>query len=63
MYFIHSYRPVEFENSATAATCNYAEENFPVIIEKGMIFGTQFHPEKSDKEGLKILKNFIELAK
>ena len=62
MYFIHSYRPVDADPSAITASCNYAEEKFPVIVEKENIFGTQFHPEKSDKEGLKILRNFIRIA-
>lgn len=62
MYFIHSYRPVNAESGAIVATCNYAEEKFPVVVEKDKLFGTQFHPEKSDKEGLKILKNFITIA-
>lgn len=62
MYFIHSYRPVDADSSAITANCNYAEEKFPVIVERNNIFGTQFHPEKSDKEGLKILRNFIRIA-
>ena len=62
MYFIHSYRPVDAEQTSVTASCNYAEEKFPVIVEKENIFGTQFHPEKSDKEGLKILRNFIRLT-
>ena len=62
MYFIHSYRPVDADQSFVTANCNYAEEKFPVIVEKENIFGTQFHPEKSDKEGLKILRNFIRVA-
>lgn len=62
MYFIHSYRPVDADPSSVTASCNYAEEKFPVIVEKENIFGTQFHPEKSDKEGLKILRNFIRIA-
>ncbi len=62
MYFIHSYRPVDSEQGSITATCSYAEEKFPVVVEKENIFGTQFHPEKSDKEGLKILRNFIRIA-
>ncbi|MDX1959924.1 MAG: imidazole glycerol phosphate synthase subunit HisH [Leptospiraceae bacterium] len=63
MYFIHSYRPIEVEFKAVVASCSYYEEKFPVVVEKENIFGTQFHPEKSDRAGLKILENFIELTK
>ncbi|MCP5503157.1 MAG: imidazole glycerol phosphate synthase subunit HisH [Leptospiraceae bacterium] len=62
MYFIHSYRAVDVEDEFVAASCNYYEERFPVVVEHGNIFGTQFHPEKSDTEGLKILENFIRLV-
>lgn len=62
MYFIHSLRPVSVNKSYVSAYCNYYEEEFPVIVEKNNIFGTQFHPEKSDKDGLKILQNFIEIV-
>jgi imidazole glycerol-phosphate synthase subunit HisH len=62
MYFIHSYRPVDTDLKSVCAYCSYYEEKFPVVIEKGNIFGTQFHPEKSHNEGLKILKNFIKVA-
>ncbi len=62
MYFIHSYRPTGVEDGAILATCSYYEESFPVVVGKGNIFGTQFHPEKSDKEGLKILQNFVRIA-
>ncbi|HMZ58669.1 MAG TPA: imidazole glycerol phosphate synthase subunit HisH, partial [Leptospiraceae bacterium] len=59
MYFIHSYRPVDVESGVVLAQCSYYNEKFPVVVEKKNIFGTQFHPEKSDKVGLKILENFI----
>ncbi|MCB1143716.1 MAG: imidazole glycerol phosphate synthase subunit HisH [Leptospiraceae bacterium] len=62
MYFIHSYRAVDTETKSVRARCNYYDESFPVVVEKENIFGTQFHPEKSDKQGLKILENFIKLA-
>ncbi|MEM4576101.1 MAG: imidazole glycerol phosphate synthase subunit HisH [Candidatus Nezhaarchaeales archaeon] len=63
MYFVHSYKvsPKRWEN--VIATTTYGCE-FPSIIEtKPLIFGTQFHPEKSGKDGLTILKNFVKLAK
>ncbi|MEM7180395.1 MAG: imidazole glycerol phosphate synthase subunit HisH [Spirochaetota bacterium] len=62
MYFIHSYRATEVPADAVVANCDYYEEKFPVVIEKDNLFGTQFHPEKSDYEGLKILENFINLV-
>lgn len=62
MYFIHSYRPVNTNSSDVVAYCNYYGEKFPVVVEVGNIFGTQFHPEKSDKEGLRILENFVRMA-
>ena len=62
MYFIHSYRPIDVERTASAAVCEYYDEKFTAVVEKNTVFGTQFHPEKSDMEGLKILKNFIEIV-
>ncbi len=59
MYFIHSYRPIDVEGKAISGLCEYYGERFPAVIEKGNIFGTQFHPEKSHEFGLKILENFI----
>lgn len=57
-YFINSYSfKLENLNSLTATT-DYGIE-FPSIINKQNIFGTQFHPEKSSKAGIQILKNFI----
>lgn len=61
MYFIHSYRPVGVDRLDITANCRYYGEVFPAVVEKENIFGTQFHPEKSDKLGLQIVKNFIEL--
>jgi len=61
MYFIHSYRPIGVDRMDTTANCRYYGESFPAVVEKGSVFGTQFHPEKSDKLGLQIVKNFIEL--
>ena len=60
MYFVHSYEFVPKDNSVTAATTDYAS-NIVCAVEKENIFGTQFHPEKSDRIGLKIINNFINL--
>ena len=60
MYFVHSYEFIPNDNSVTAATTDYAS-NIVCAVEKENILGTQFHPEKSDRIGLKIIDNFINL--
>ena len=60
MYFVHSYEFIPNDKTVTAATTDYSS-NIVCAIEKENIFGTQFHPEKSDKIGLKIIHNFINL--
>lgn len=60
-YFVHSYFFVPEDKNIIAATCDYGEE-FPAAIQKDNIFGVQFHPEKSQKSGLALLKNFINLS-
>ena len=60
MYFVHSYEFVPNDKNVISATTDYSS-NIVCSIEKENIFGTQFHPEKSDKIGLKIINNFINL--
>ena len=60
MYFVHSYEFVPNEKNVISATTDYSS-NIVCSVEKENIFGTQFHPEKSDKIGLKIIDNFINL--
>ena len=60
MYFVHSYEFVPEDKSVISATTDYSS-NIVCAAEKENIFGTQFHPEKSDKTGLKIISNFINL--
>jgi glutamine amidotransferase len=60
MYFVHSYELVPEDKKVISATTEYSS-NIVCSIEKENIFGTQFHPEKSDKIGLKIINNFINL--
>ena len=60
MYFVHSYEFVPSDKNVISATTDYAS-NIVCSVEKENIFGTQFHPEKSDKMGLRIIKNFITL--
>ena len=58
-YFVHSYYGKPAVKSATLASCKYGLENFSAVIGNEHIFATQFHPEKSQEAGLRILKNFI----
>ena len=60
MYFVHSYELVPNDKSVVSATTDYSS-NIVCSVEKENIFGTQFHPEKSDKIGLQIIDNFIKL--
>ncbi len=60
MYFVHSYEFLPEDKNVISATTEYSS-NIVCSVEKGNIYGTQFHPEKSDKFGLKIIKNFLDL--
>ena len=60
MYFVHSYEFVPEDKAVISATIDYST-NVVCAAEKENIFGTQFHPEKSDKVGLKIIDNFLKL--
>ena len=60
MYFVHSYEFIPEDKSVISATTEYSSK-IVCSIERDNLFGTQFHPEKSDKKGLKIIENFIKL--
>ena len=60
MYFVHSYEFIPEDKNVISATTDYSS-NIVCSVEKENIFGTQFHPEKSDKLGLKIIYNFINI--
>ena len=60
MYFVHSYEFIPEDKSVISAITDYSS-NIVCSVEKENVFGTQFHPEKSDKIGLKIIDNFINL--
>lgn len=62
VYFVHSYFVVPEDNSVVAATTNYGID-FTSVIAKDNLYGTQFHPEKSQNLGLQILRNFGSLIK
>ena len=60
MYFVHSYEFIPEDKSVISATTDYSSK-IVCSVERENLFGTQFHPEKSDKTGLKIIENFIKL--
>ena len=60
MYFVHSYEFIPNDKDVITATTDYSS-NIVCSVEKENIFGTQFHPEKSDKIGLKMIDNFLKL--
>jgi len=60
MYFVHSYEFIPNDKNVVSATTDYSS-NIVCSIEKENIFGTQFHPEKSDIIGLQLINNFINL--
>lgn len=59
-YFVHSYYVVPDDESVVVGHTEYGQ-TFASVIQRGKMFATQFHPEKSQKLGLQLLKNFAEL--
>jgi glutamine amidotransferase len=62
VYFVHSYYPQPTDPKVIVATTDYGAR-FASMVAKKNIFATQFHPEKSSKTGLTILKNFVRITK
>jgi imidazole glycerol-phosphate synthase subunit HisH len=58
VYFAHSYYVPD--SPLAAAVCTY-ELPYTALLEKGNVFGVQFHPEKSGAVGLRIVKNYVEM--
>ena len=61
-YFVHSFYPKPVDDSIVATRTDYGE-SFASSVWKDNVFATQFHPEKSQKVGLQLLRNFVELAR
>ena len=59
-YFVHSYEFTPEDKSVISATTDYSKK-IVCAVERENLFGTQYHPEKSDKIGLKIIDNFLKL--
>lgn len=60
-YFLHSYHLADATAAHVTATCDYGHV-FPAVIERGNLFGTQFHPEKSHDAGLRLFRNFLAVS-
>lgn len=63
VYYVHSFMATEMIDENLIAYSKYGDINIPGIVNKGNVYGMQFHPEKSGEIGLKILKNFGVLSK
>lgn len=59
-YFVHSYHAAPAEASDVIGTAHYGVD-FPAVVGRGRVFGAQFHPEKSQHAGLRLLRNFARL--
>ena len=61
VYFVHSFFPKPVDSSIVATRTTYGER-FASSVWRDNVFATQFHPEKSQKVGLQLLKNFVDYA-
>ncbi|MFA5411709.1 MAG: imidazole glycerol phosphate synthase subunit HisH [Candidatus Omnitrophota bacterium] len=61
VYFCHSYYPKTQEENSIASSCEYGID-FPCVVWKDNVYGAQFHPEKSQGVGLRIMENFVNLC-
>jgi glutamine amidotransferase len=61
MYHVHSFAPRAADPDVIAGTATYGSE-FVSAIERDNLFGVQFHPEKSSRDGLQLLRNFVNVA-
>ncbi len=60
-YFVHSYAPLDVDGSCCLARATHGV-SFAAVAGRGRVFGTQFHPEKSGRWGLRLLGNYLEMA-
>jgi imidazole glycerol-phosphate synthase subunit HisH len=58
-YYVHSYYPQPLDDAAVAAVTPYAGVDFAAAVQRGRMVATQFHPEKSQAAGLRMLENFL----
>jgi glutamine amidotransferase len=58
-FFDHSYKFIVNDEKSVLGYCEYGQQNIISVLRKGHIFATQFHPEKSQRNGLKVLRNYL----
>ncbi len=58
-YFVHSYYAQPTDTALLAATSTYGDEEFAAAVGRDNVFATQFHPEKSQDAGIRLLRNFV----
>jgi glutamine amidotransferase len=63
MYFIHSYRAVDVPEHNVIAECEYGNQRFCAAVKSGSILAAQFHPEKSDHDGLALIESWVKSIK
>ena len=61
LYFVHSYMAQPEDSKHLIAGCLYGDNFIPAVIQSENVIGCQFHPEKSGKIGLQMLKNFLNI--
>ncbi|MBI3554725.1 MAG: imidazole glycerol phosphate synthase subunit HisH [Deltaproteobacteria bacterium] len=61
VYFVHSFTPVPAEDRLRLADCRYNGRLISAAVQRGSVFGCQFHPEKSGSVGLRIILNFLRI--
>ncbi|HET9227805.1 MAG TPA: imidazole glycerol phosphate synthase subunit HisH, partial [Thermoanaerobaculia bacterium] len=61
VYFVHSYAPEGVPDDLSLARCTHGRV-FPAVAGRGRVMGTQFHPERSGEAGLRLLRNYLEMA-
>ena len=60
VYYVHSYHAAPLKEDDVIATTAYGLD-FPAIVGRNRVYGVQFHPEKSQHDGLRILRNFVDV--
>ena len=58
-YFVHSYFPAPLDPAVVVAQTTYGRQTFAAAVHRGNLFACQFHPEKSQDAGIRLIRNFL----